>query len=300
MKKIHDVYDIVLARNGINGVFACYFAGLLHKPTIAYCGSDPYALQMAKRSLIRKAFAPIWRKFEQEKMKRANYAHYCTNYLFNQYPTRHPYLICSNVNINMDVADWEDRNGRIWRKHTVYVIGMIGKAIENKGIKTVIRALAKLGKEYRFELVGDELPESLLPEIQKEHVDGQMTFFGYWNDKDRIKGWLKSLDVYVQPSLSEGLPRATIEAMAVGCPCVATNIAGLPDILDKEYLIPPRDSDALAEKIKWLAENRAEAKKAAEKNFQKAKEFEQTVRDKKMDEFYYQIIQLEKARKENV
>jgi glycosyltransferase involved in cell wall biosynthesis len=68
---------------------------------------------------------------------------------------------------------------------------------------------------------------------------------------------MSSLDVFVLPSLAEGTPNGVIEAMACGVPVIATNVGGIPDILDPEcgILIPPRDADALAEAMLKLARN---------------------------------------------
>ena len=59
------------------------------------------------------------------------------------------------------------------------------------------------------------------------------------------------MDVYVHPSVgSEGLPRALLEAMAAGIPCIGTELGGVPEIFDNGgfgFLVPPKDDSALAE-----------------------------------------------------
>jgi glycosyltransferase involved in cell wall biosynthesis len=68
---------------------------------------------------------------------------------------------------------------------------------------------------------------------------------------------MSSLDVFVLPSLAEGTPNCVIEAMACGVPVIATNVGGIPDILDPEcgILIPPGNANALAEAMLTLARN---------------------------------------------
>ena len=70
--------------------------------------------------------------------------------------------------------------------------------------------------------------------------------------------YLKALDVFVLPSLKEGLPYVIMEAMAAGLPVIATNVGGMPDMIadgDVGILVPPKDSQALAKAIETLAAN---------------------------------------------
>ena len=52
-----------------------------------------------------------------------------------------------------------------------------------------------------------------------------------WEDK--VFEWLDTIDLYVQPSLTEGMPRAAIEAMSRGCPVVVSDVGGLKNLVDK-------------------------------------------------------------------
>jgi phosphatidyl-myo-inositol dimannoside synthase len=80
-------------------------------------------------------------------------------------------------------------------------------------------------------------------------------------------------DVFVLPTRREGLPRALLEAMALGLPCIATPVAGIPELLEPEDLVPVEDREALARAISTLAGDRTRRLRASEKNHARALAF---------------------------
>lgn len=283
-------YDAVLVRNGLLGCFAAKYAKKLGKVLISYCGADPYEFKMTEGTLSGKLIAYYWRYYEKRKMKLANYAHYCTQELYNRYPCMCPYLICSNVSIKANQEVVDKRLKRIRQTNGSFKIGLIGqfRNNDNKGILTAIKALGLLGNQYQLEIIGEGNPARYQKEINKLSQGNQVYFLGYLSDREQINAWLDDIDIYAQPSLSEGLPRATIEAMSRGCPVIASSVCGLIDLLPDDYLINPKDYRTLAEKIKWLS-NSEQMKKVAEQNYYKALEFREDIRDKKFDEFFKKI-----------
>lgn len=143
----------------------------------------------------------------------------------------------TKVNIGQDVA----------------VIGIIGRLVWQKGFEYFIEAIPEVLKEYkqaRFLLVGTgELEEELKVKSKKLKLEEKAIFTGFMSD---IKDVLASIDVFVIPSLREGLPVVLLEAMAMKKPIVATNIEGIAEILENGVsglLVPPRNSKALAEAV---------------------------------------------------
>ena len=290
IRQHRNAFDIAIMRNGINGCFAAMSCKRLGIPYIGYCGADPYEFQIAKGTMTGRAEAITWRALERYKMRNADYAHYCTEYLHRNYPTKRPYLICSNVDISLDEKDLADRREAIVTPHEEFLVGMLGRLDENKGIRTILRALNELDGRYSVEVVGGGDPLPFLAETEALGLKDRVRFPGYCADQKALKQWLKKVDVYVQPSLSEGLPRSLIEAMAMGCPSVASNIAGIPELLPPEYLIEVNDHKMLAEMIRSLTERPEVALAAAEENFNKVRGFGRSVRDAKMDAFFGRIV----------
>jgi len=86
--------------------------------------------------------------------------------------------------------------------------------------------------------------------------------------------FMRGLDVFILPSLSEGTPNGIVEAMAHGVPVISTDVGGIPDVVTPEVgmLVPPRDVDALAQAMTSLAEDparRARMGRAAAERYQR-------------------------------
>jgi glycosyltransferase involved in cell wall biosynthesis len=90
---------------------------------------------------------------------------------------------------------------------------------------------------------------TLLPEFQRQALDlnvlADVEFLGQL-DRAGVRKALDSADLFVHPSLTEGLPRALLEAMARGLPAVASAVGGVPELLPPDCLVPARDPSALA------------------------------------------------------
>ena len=87
--------------------------------------------------------------------------------------------------------------------------------------------------------------------------------------------FLQALDVFVMPSLSEGLPVALLEAMACGLPVVVTRVGAMPDVVDGGALglvVPVGDEEALADAIAVLLDDRSRARALGEAGMRRVRE----------------------------
>ena len=219
----------------------------------------------------------------------ADYAHYCTETLYNKYPCRCNYIVCSNVYVNVDDEVLKKRLGRAINTSKI-TIGLIGQVNNNnKGIDTAIKALGKLDSHCELQVVGGGETKKWLELAEKEGVKNRILFLGYISEKNAINSWLDNCDIYIQPSLSEGLPRSTIEAMARGCPVVASNVGAIPTIIEEEFLINPNNYIDLAKKIQLLISNSKKYRETEIRNFETSRKFDQRIIRKKIDEYYNHI-----------
>ena len=128
---------------------------------------------------------------------------------------------------------------------------------EQKGHRYLIGALAEMkDTDWNLWLVGEG---SLLPDIKKmakeSGLNGRVRFWGNRNDVPEL---LARADIFVFPSLWEGLGIALLEAGAVGLPIVATAVGGIKDILQDNknaLLVAPENEADLGAAIKWMIEH---------------------------------------------
>jgi glycosyltransferase involved in cell wall biosynthesis len=148
------------------------------------------------------------------------------------------------------------------------VLGVVGRLSEEKGVAYLFRAMPKVLRERPnavLVVAGDGPLDLELRALATElAIEGSVRFLGPRSDVAAILG---VLDLYVLPSLREGLPLILLEAMAAGCPIVATEVGGVPSAVDHDttgLLIPPKDPDALAAAIVSLLEDAGLRRKFSE------------------------------------
>ena len=138
------------------------------------------------------------------------------------------------------------------------LIGTVGRIVKQKSPLDFVRMADLVRRERpdaRFVWVGDGneaegMEDEARAEAERLGVD--IMFTGYRNDAPRLAA---SFDVFVIPSIYEGLGRALTEAMAAARPVVATAVNGVPDLVEPAatgLLSPPNDPGSLATNVLWL------------------------------------------------
>jgi len=138
-------------------------------------------------------------------------------------------------------------------------------------IEAVRRCLAA-GLDLQLTLIGDGRYRAFLEAMARD-LGSRVTFVGELPGSDAVRERLLEADLFVLPSANEGLPRALIEAMAVGLPCIGTTVGGVPELLPAEDMVPPGDVEALAAKIYEVAVNPARMKEMSARNLKTARKY---------------------------
>ncbi len=137
----------------------------------------------------------------------------------------------------------------------------VGSLNPSKGYETLLRAvtlLTRQGEECEVHLAGSGAEQGRLEQWAVANDIGDRVHFV--GDRDDIPTWLRTGDVLVHPSRSEGLSNAILEAQAQGLPVVATAVGGTPEIVHHEIsglLVPPGDDAAIARSLRALRDDPA-------------------------------------------
>lgn len=166
------------------------------------------------------------------------------------------------VNVGyIDAQPLVDAHGAFWLPSGAPVIGNVAALTSHKGQKHLVAAAAKVvprQPDARFLIVGEgELRDSLERQIKDLGLDRHVFLTGFRND---VLGLVKSFDLFVMSSVTEGLGSAVLEAMACGKAVVATRAGGIPEAVDDGVtgiLTAPHDEAAMADAIVAMLEDPA-------------------------------------------
>jgi glycosyltransferase involved in cell wall biosynthesis len=164
-----------------------------------------------------------------------------------------------------------------------------------KGTDVLIEAVARCvraGVDVTAVVVGDgKYRPQLVAHSQRVGMASRIRFTGWATPGRPLWQILDAADLFVLPSRTEGLPRALIEAMARGLPCIGTAVGGVPELLDPAEMVPPGDAAALALRIREVLADPLRLKTMAQQNLARSKEYLEPVLAARRRRFYEQVRQ---------
>lgn len=156
-----------------------------------------------------------------------------------------------------------------------------------------VAACVQSGLDLKLVIVGDGKHR---PELEARagmlRLGERVIFMGQLPAGKAIRDVLDQADLFILPSRTEGLPRAMIEAMARGLPCIGSTVGGIPELLPAEDMVPPGDAEALAIKIRDVVTNPERMAQMSAHNLDKAKEYREDVLRARRTEFYMRVKEL--------
>ncbi len=229
-------------------------------------------------------------------VKEAKYVVYVSSlFLQKRYPTRGKSIACSDAVLkNFDDIALKGRIKKIENKrdNEAIVLCTVGSTdLKIKGQEYVIKAISKLNKmgcNYRYVIVGGNDITRLKAIAQKYNVEDAVEFTGM-QPHSKVFEYMKKSDIYVQPSETEGLPRVMVEAISVATPCIGSNVGGIPELIDEEFVFKSKNVKSLIRILKKM--NKENMKKQAIKNYEKSKEFDEKMLNKKREDFYNLLLE---------
>jgi len=180
---------------------------------------------------------------------------------------------------------------------TDIVIGSVGRLVYEKGFAELFAAAAELverHKSWKFVIIGpkeddqrDAVPASRIRAL----VRTGSVFFLNW--REDVSRWYAAMDIFVLPSHREGVPRACMEAAAMGLPVITTDIRGCREVVkcnETGILVPIKDCKALVAAIEALAQDEARRTELGRKGRRHIlKNFDQQLVLERLRDFYAQI-----------
>lgn len=260
---IRDADLLLLRFPGNLSLLAMLLCRATGKPFSAEIVADPadYFSDVASRHPLRHVARRVHCWATRHAAKRAQSARYVTTgALQAAYPPRaqaHSFGF-SDAYLPDELFDRRDEesiehvaDARVFR-----IVNVAMMHNESKGHRILLRAVAALReREINVELtlIGDGVLRAELERLTAQLGLGDtVRFTGALNGGD-VLYTVSQHALFVLPSLQEGMPRALLEAMAVGVPVIATQVGGVAEVVDSESLVPPVDVDALTEKIARMA-----------------------------------------------
>lgn len=298
-KESIDIYvkntDIVIARMSSIGNLAARIAQKNNKMFLVEVVGCPFDA-LWNHSLLGKIISPIEYFNLKKIVSNAPYVSYVTKeFLQKRYPSNGITGSFSNVIIDQVLEEEEVlkknyTNTKLESSKKIK-IGTIGNvSMKYKGHETVIKALVLLKKEnmlnFHYYIVGDGNQSRLKTMVEKLNLSSHITFLGHQSRKE-VFDFLDFIDIYIQPSKTEGLPRALIEAMSRGKLCIGSDAGGIPELLDKDYIFNKNSPELLAKILSNLTHEVYRTQGIA--NVRRSKEYLKSSLEKQRNEFISNI-----------
>ena len=228
----------------------------------------------------------------KQTVAQANAALYVTEYqLQKRYPISNSVFSISASNVQICSCNLPSSGKKLYKKKEYNLLSVGSLEQMYKAPDVVLQALALLktrGVNCKLTWLGEGKHKEAMRKLASTlHISNNVS-------RDEVDETLGNTDLFLLVSRTEGLPRALIEAMAMGLPCIGTQVGGIPELLDEQVLIPVDDSQALTDKIEFLLNHIEAIDKQASRNYEFAKKYYDSILQQKRESFYQYLISIVK------
>ena len=250
-------YDVAHAYQASYGGGAGWLSKLFY-PKLKFILTLQEGEDLAKQNLLIKFFRGLM-------IKKADIitaiSNYLADYAIGINPKAKVFLIPNGIDLQkFQVSDHKLQTDFKFSGQKDNTIITVSRLVTKNGLGDLIEAFHILNTKYlildtRLLIIGDgPLLTSLKLKVKSLNLEDKVDFVGQISN-EKIPQYLAQADIFVRPSLSEGLGTAFLEAIAAGLPIIATPVGGIPDFLkDGETGLFCRvgDPEDIAEKIRMV------------------------------------------------
>lgn len=211
-------------------------------------------------TILRPFLRILWDYWQKRTCRKADGVAYVTEtYIQQRYPAKIDSSCANRFQTCYTSADldlrffYRPRTIEDFNKETLVAVHVSNINDNAKGHFQLLKALNELKRRgicLKVIFIGGGTLLDFFRRLNEElGLTDQVTFYGNISNMEVIIQTLREADVFIFPSMSEGLPRVVLEAMASGLPCIASNVGGMPELLSAHSLIRPSNVDDLCEKM---------------------------------------------------
>lgn len=248
-----ETYQAIHAYQASQGAGAAWLLKIF-KPKLSFILTLQEGKELAKQGIFIRFFRGLI-------IKKADRITAISNYLGDFARDINPKTNIDIVPNGVDIESFKNTHSdeNIYNKLNIKkedrVIISVSRLVKKNGLLDLIEAIPQIKERFphlKLILIGDGPMKAVLEKkASEDRVFDSILFLGAV-DYCELPAYLKIADVFVRPSLSEGLGSAFLEAMAAGTPVVATPVGGIPDFLTDEetgIFCRPHDPQSIAESV---------------------------------------------------
>lgn len=290
IKVVYKSENNILRLPGIISIITGLLSLIIGRKFAVELVGDPYdVFSSGVGGKLSPLLRIIFTFFTKYLIRKANAVSYVTEKVMQE---RYPALentFCthySSICLEENVFDKKNIRKKINKnKCQILLVGSLEQMYKGFDIAVEAINILEFKSKIILHIVGDGFyKESLIKLIEEKELKKNVIFHGKVARED-IFSLMEKVDIFIMPSRTEGLPRALLEAMAKGLPAIGSNIGGIPELLNNNWIFKSEDYKDLAEKITELYYSN-NIQDISESNMLKAKEFQSSILEIRRNKFY--------------
>lgn len=242
--EIINNHDFLIARLPSEyGLLCLDVAHRLRRSVLTEVVANAFDCLYYQSSLVKRAYAFLLEYRVRKAVEKSDYISYVTRqYLQDKYPAARGAVTIGVSDASIELMDIQPRT--VSHDGTIKLLVIANPDLAIKSVDTAVRAavlLEKKGYHCHLNVLGGDGQNYI---GKNGALPNNVTFHAAVPSED-VQRFIEQSDIYIQPSLTEGMPRALLEAMNSGVPCCTTPVGGMRDVVHHECLFDKKDYKAL-------------------------------------------------------